>query len=253
VNAAEYRRMFNAEDRHWWYVALHELIISLVAAEATAKGPLQIFDAGCGTGRLAELLAPYGRVSGCDTSPEAIACCEERGLTTMERTDLQEVTLPVDHFDLITCIDLLYHRGIADDVEILQKLRGALKPGGLLLIHLVADPALYSSHDVAVHTRERYTRAVLQERLERAGLVTERLSYRMTALYPLIFLWRRWRRPDRAKSRSPEKVVSDVALPPALVNTALLQLLRGENWLLRHVNLPCGSSLFAICRRPLWP
>lgn len=249
MNVSEYRRMFNAEDRHWWYVSLHELITSLVAAEAKARGALQIFDAGCGTGRLAELLTPYGTISGCDASPEAIACCEERGLTGMGRISLQEVTLPADHFDVITCIDVLYHRGIVDDVEIMKKLCAALKPGGLLLIHLVADPALYSSHDVAVHTRERYTRAVLQERLERAGLRTERLSYRLTVLFPLIAAWRRLRRHSGEKSRPTETVVSDVSLPPALVNTALLQLMRGENRLLRHADLPFGSSLFAICRR----
>lgn len=241
--------MFNAEDRHWWYVALHELIISRVATEAATRGPLQIFDAGCGTGRLAELLRPYGSVSGCDASLAAIAFCRQRGLTAMEQISLQEVTLPANYFDVITCIDVLYHRGIDDDVEILEKLRRALKPGGLLLIHLVACPALYSSHDVAVHSRERYTRARLQERLARAGLVTERLSYRLTVLFPLIAIWRRLRR-GVTKNAMTTKVTSDVSLPPTLINAALLHLMRAENWLLRHRDLPFGSSLLAICRRP---
>ena len=249
MNAAEYRRMFAVEDRHWWYVSLHELILSWVTAEATAKGRLQIFDAGCGSGRLAELLAPYGDVSGCDASPLAIAFCAERGLKGVKEADLQEMTLPANHFDVITCIDVLYHRGIADDVEILKKLRAALKPGGLLLIHLVADPSLYSSHDVAVHSRERYTRPLLQGRLERTGLVIERLTYRLTTLFPLIATWRRLRRRDVADASQAEEVVSDVALPPAPLNSALLRLMRTENWLLRHLDLPFGSSLLAICRR----
>lgn len=248
MNSAEYQRMFNAEDRHWWYVALHELIISRVATEAATRGPLQIFDAGCGTGRLAELLAPYGAVSGCDASAEAIAFCRQRGLMTMEEIALQRVTLPPNHFDVITCIDVLYHQGIRDDVEILEKLRAALKPGGLLIIHLVAAPALYSSHDVAVHTRERYTRARLQERLARAGLVTERLSYRLTALFPLIAIWR-WLRRVVTKIAMTAEITSDLSLPPPLINAGLLQLMRTENWLLRHMDLPCGSSLLAICRR----
>lgn len=249
MNAAEYQRMFVVEDRHWWYVALHELILSWVAAEAEAKGPLQIFDAGCGTGRLAQLLAPYGEISGCDTSPLAIAFCRRRGLSAMTQASLQDVTLPIDHYDVITCIDVLYHRGIDDDGAVLEKLRSALKPGGLLLIHLVAGPALYSSHDVAVHSRERYTRTLLQERLERAGLAIERLTYRLSTLFPLIAAWRRLRRREVSDASQAEEVVSDVALPPALINTALLSLIRLENRLLRHLNLPCGSSLFAVCRR----
>lgn len=249
MNVAEYRRMFNAEDRHWWYVSLHEAVLALVAAEAAAKGPLEIFDAGCGTGRLAELLAPYGAVSGCDASPEAIAFCAERGLTGMKQINLEDVTLPPDHFDVITCIDVLYHRAIADDVDILRKLRIALKPGGLLIIHLVADPSLYSSHDLAVHTRERYTRPQLRGRLEQAGLVIERLSYRLSVLYPLIATWRRSRQRDPANDRQTEEVTSDVSLPPFLINSALLTLMRMENWLLRHLDLPFGSSLLAVCRR----
>lgn len=249
MNAAEYPRMFSVEDRHWWYVALHEVILPLVAAEATAKGPLQIFDAGCGTGRLAELLAPYGVVRGCDAAAEAITFCRQRGLTGMEHSPLQQVILPANHFDVITCIDVLYHQGISDDVEVLKKLRAALKPGGLLLIHLVAGPALYSRHDLAVHTRERYTRPRLQQRLKRAGLITERLTYRLTSLFPLIAAWRRLRRRDVVNASRAEEVVSDVALPPALLNAALLRVMRTENWLLRHSDLPFGSSLLAICRR----
>jgi SAM-dependent methyltransferase len=251
VNTAEYRRMFSVEDRHWWYVALHELILSLVAAEGTAKGPLQIFDAGCGTGRLAELLTPYGDISGCDASPLAIAFCRQRGLAAMEQTFLQNVALPTNHYDVITCIDVLYHRGINDDVAILNKLRAALKPGGLLIIHLVAGPSLYSSHDVAVHSRERYTRPLLHQRLEKAGLIIERLTYRLAVLFPLIVIWRRLRRRDVSEAKQTEEIVSDVALPSTPINAALLRLIRAENWLLRHHDLPFGSSLLAICRRPL--
>ena len=248
MNEAEYQRMFRVEDRHWWYIALHELVISQVAAEATAKGPLQIFDAGCGTGRLAELLSPYGEISGCDASPLAIAFCRQRGLSSMTQAALQDVTLPANHFDVITCIDVLYHRGIDDDVAVLERLRTALKPGGLLLIHLVAAPALYSSHDLAVHSRERYTRPLLQQRLEKAGFTIAQLTYRVATLFPLIAAWRRLRR--REPDVAPSEVVSDLSLPPALINAALLRLMRAENWLLRHVNLPCGSSLLAVCRRP---
>lgn len=249
MNTAEYRRMFSVEDQHWWYVALHEVIVALVEAEAKAKGRLQIFDAGCGTGRLAELLAPYGAVSGCDASADAIAFCRQRGLAGMVHTTLQQVILPARHFDVITCIDVLYHQGISDDVEVLKRLRAALKPGGLLLIHLVAGPALYSRHDVAVHTRERYTRSLLQGRLNRAGLVTERLTYRLTTLFPLIAAWRSWRRQGKNATAQSGEVASDVALPPPLLNSLLLGLMRLENQLLRHHDLPCGSSLLAICRR----
>ena len=76
MNQREYRRMFEVEDRHWWYVGLHELILAQVGRIAASAGePLRILDAGCGTGRLMELLASAGSVEGCDISPDAVAFC----------------------------------------------------------------------------------------------------------------------------------------------------------------------------------
>ena len=53
MEPAEYALMDDAEDRMWWYRALHA---RLVEALAGALGP--VLDAGCGTGGL---LARLGR------------------------------------------------------------------------------------------------------------------------------------------------------------------------------------------------
>lgn len=38
MNDREYQLMYQAEQHHWWYRALHELILRFVAAEAGWRG-----------------------------------------------------------------------------------------------------------------------------------------------------------------------------------------------------------------------
>ena len=123
--------MYRVEDFHWWYRALHELILAAVSREYRSKGALAILDAGCGTGRLCQLLQPYGSVAGFDLSDEALSCCRERGVGNLFRADLNAFAVRPGSFDMITSIDTLYHQWIIDERAILKKFREALKPGGV--------------------------------------------------------------------------------------------------------------------------
>lgn len=250
MNCPEYRRMFEAEDSHWWYVGLHELILHYIEIEAQRVGrPLQILDAGCGTGRLMQLMSKFGPVTGYDASHEAVDYCRRRGMAASV-ADLNDLQLEPDHFDLITSIDVLYHAAIKDDVDVLKRLYAALKPGGLLILNLVAHEFLRSSHDVAVHTRERYTCHSLQQRVSAAGFVTEKATYRVCSLFPLIAGYRLLRLGGNGEATvNRATVASDVALPHPLINGALLAVIRLENCMLHHCELPVGSSVFLVARK----
>ncbi len=246
----EYRRMFDVEEIHWWYVGLHQLVLSLVGREARSRGRrLEIFDAGCGTGRLAQLMSGIGHVEGCDSSDIAIGFCRARGLDGIGLADLNVADLPRGRYDVITAMDLLYHANIRDDSAVLEKFRDALRPGGLLLLHLPAWPCLFSTHDLAVETRERYRRKPLLRKLKGAGFDVEFISYRVFFLFPLMALYRLLKRILHRFARVRE-TRSDVALPPRPVNACLLGLIRLENRLLGRCALPCGTSLLAVARAP---
>ena len=114
------------------------------------------------------------------------------------------------------------------------------------------DPALEairSAHDDAVHTRERYRRSVVRERLVAAGLMPVSVSYRLAELTPFIALHRLARRwwPRHAE----EEAASDVYLLHPWMNRALLATLRFDNRMLERFSLPFGTSVFAVARRPL--
>lgn len=250
MNLIEYTRMYEVEDHHWWYVGLHNLILETVQRESLRLGrPLRIFDAGCGTGRLCQLMSMKGHtVEGCDMSEEALRLCQHRGVDNVFQADLNTIDLEPETFDVITSIDVLYHAGIADDVEVMRHFRRALKPGGLLILNLVAHEFLRSTHDIAVHTRERYTTKTLSLRLLKAGFNVESAGYRVSLLFPLILVYRliaRFLHPQKSASNS---INSDIHMPNKIINSLLLNLIRLENSALDHFFMPFGSSVFAVAR-----
>lgn len=252
MNLIEYSRMFEAEDHHWWYVGLHQLIFEVVQKESRRLGrALKIFDAGCGTGRLCQILTAHGHsVSGCDTSEEALRFCRLRGVSDVYQADLNNVELETAIFDVITSVDVLYHTGIADDVAVMRRLRNGLKPGGMLVLNLVAYEFLRSTHDVAVHTRERYTRAMLCERLKGAGFEIAFATNRVSILFPFIAVFRVLARITVNRIADPGEVSSDTFVPHRLINALLLKVMGLENILLGVTALPFGSSVFVVARKP---
>jgi SAM-dependent methyltransferase len=251
VNLIEYNRMYEAEDRHWWYVGLHNLVLGTVQRESRRLGrPLDIFDAGCGTGRLAQLLTAQGhRVAGCDASEEALRLCRLRGIDSMVIADLNAIEIEPETYDVITSIDVLYHTDVADDRAVMRRLQRGIKSGGMLILNLVAHEFLRSTHDIAVHTRERYTRGTLCQRLRGAGFDIDFATYRICILFPLIMAYRMLSRRAVSQETNPEDVASDVSSPHILVNALLLKTVELENLILKVTALPFGSSVFVVARK----
>lgn len=250
MNPREYRQMYGVEEFHWWYVTLHDLITRTVARERHRAGKgLRMLDAGCGTGRLCQLLEPFGSIVGCDISEEALACCRERGVATF-RADLNRLDLPAEGYDVITSIDTLYHQWITDEAAVLKLFFTGLKPGGLLIVNLVAHEFLRGSHDIAVQTRRRYTRSEVVAMLRSAGFSVELATYRLGLLFPLFALHRFLCRLTTA-GRAPEEVRSDVTPLHPLPNALLTNLSRMENRLIPHCPIPVGTSVFAVARKPV--
>ena len=241
--------MFDVEDAHWWYASLHRLIRDVVAGERAGKGPLEIFDAGCGTGRLCQLLSEFGAVSGCDMSRLAVDRCAERGLPDISLLDLNDGDVGRSRYDVVTSIDVLYHQWVKDEAAVLRKLGDALRPGGVLIFQSPAFRFLRSRHDAAVLTGRRYTKKQVRRLVEEAGLAVETITYRVFFLFPLIAAYRFAQKPF--VGRRGAAVVSDVAMPPLLINRMLLKVHLWENALLKRRSLPFGTSVFAVARKPL--
>ena len=133
MNIAEYERMFDAEERQWWYVGMRSISNSLLGPALHPATGLRLLDAGCGTGQNLRELAGHGRAVGVDLSPEALSFCTRRGVTGV-RGNLLQLPFPDACFDVVTSFDVLYHAWVKDDLAVVRELVRVLRPGGRAVI-----------------------------------------------------------------------------------------------------------------------
>jgi ubiquinone/menaquinone biosynthesis C-methylase UbiE len=96
----------------------------------------RVLEIGCGTGGFARHLADRSeQVLALDLSPEMIRLARERSTQfsniEFQLADVCEQSLPAESFDCVTSIATLHHLPLA---EVLQKMKEALNPGGVLLV-----------------------------------------------------------------------------------------------------------------------
>jgi 2-polyprenyl-3-methyl-5-hydroxy-6-metoxy-1,4-benzoquinol methylase len=242
-----YYEMFAVEDKHWWYVGLHELVLLLINKLLPHQN-LKILDAGCGTGGLLSILSRLGsEIEGFDCSEDALNFCRERGLNNVFKADINNWEPNPNSYDLITSMDVLYHEWVYDEIKVLRTLAGGLKKNGIFMANYPAFPFLSRYHDKVVMTRERYTKKNLKKYLAEAGLAPRILSYRLPHVFLILLLLRL----DENKKGENAIGKSDVAeIPSGLINRLLIQIGRLENRIIaRGISIPFGSSLFVVAKK----
>jgi SAM-dependent methyltransferase len=191
-------------------------------------------------------LADHGCASGIDVAGLALYYCRHRGLKRLAQTSVEELPFKDQSFDLITCIDVLYHVNVAQEGPALQEFYRVLKPAGWLLIQVPAFEALRGHHDLEVHTRHRYTAPELRSRVEAAGFEAVRVSYANSFLFPAAaakrLVERRW--------PAIGWLGSDLMPVPGWLNDVLRGILALECRLITRVSLPIGLSVMALARKP---
>lgn len=240
----EYQRLFATDDQLWWFRGRWQVLArALRKAFPDQSRPPLVLDAGCGTGANLLHLQRIAKPVGVDLSPDALAFAKERVPGKLVRGSVLVLPFREAAFDAVISNDVLYHQWVTDDVEALRELARVLKPGGVLLVHVAAMELFRGSHDVVNLTRHRYTAAEMRGKLRSAGLQVECVTYRNTLLAPVLLA-------RRAIHKSDGHSDSDLAVPAAWLNNALTGVLSLENALLRFSNMPFGSSVFAIARKP---
>jgi SAM-dependent methyltransferase len=237
-----YRRHFESEDEHWWFVGRRAVLWSLTRRAGLPARP-RILDAGCGTGRNLQEFGALGDAQGVDPSPEAIEFCRRRGLQAVTEARLESLPFADGSFDLILATDVLEH--IEHDADALTELRRVSAPGGRLLITVPAYDWLWSQHDDAHHHYRRYTMHQLQEQVQATGWRPLVQTYFNSLLLPPIAVVRTLARRQRAGNGR-----SDFELTPGRLNRLLAQPMRAEAALIaRGARLPAGVSVGMVCAR----
>ncbi|MBW7957407.1 MAG: class I SAM-dependent methyltransferase [Deltaproteobacteria bacterium] len=241
----EYGKMYELEESFWWFRGKDRILHGLLkktGAGATRGG--KILDIGCGTGRVLENLRVYGETYGIDFSATAIAFCRERGLKKLVRGTGDVLPFRDGVFDVVTALDVFCHRGIRDNKAALKEVARTLRSGGRFILSEPAFMFLYGPHDESQHCKQRFNAAEMKELMASCGLKIEKLSYFNFILFPLVLAHRLAMRWSGLKSQSDVKEINPV------LNSILFLFLRLEAGLLRFMNLPAGSSVICVARKP---
>lgn len=241
MQSDEYAAMYHSENDMWWYKGLRQVLKYTLKNYKNAV----IIDAGCGTGKNMEAFIQLGHdVHGFDISEEAIQFCHKRGLKNVILGDITTTNYPDEYADAILSLDVL---GILEKNQIdvfMNKACNILKKGGKLLIHVAALPMLYSQHDVVCSIKQRYTKKSMKSLLKGyPSFQIKKMSYRVFFLFPLVAVVKFWKKIQKGT------VKTDQGVPPRFINFLLTQIQYLENFCLRFMNFPIGSSLYVVLEK----
>ena len=248
MRPTEIAKMFELEDTYWWFVGrrelIRELLLRAVPRLSTFDSRLSVLDIGCGTGATLKAIADLGMTIGVDRSPEALQLCRRRGLRDLVLAEAESLPVVSGSAEVMLALDLLEH--IEDDAAACREFARVLRPGGLLLVTVPAQPWLWSEHDEALDHLRRYRGKRLRRILVEAGFRIERLSPVITTMLLPIAALRLAQRILPRRKGAPETAF---IIPPKPISWVLTTLLRLERLWLRRFSLPVGVSLFAVARR----
>lgn len=244
MEADEYRKLAEVEDRMWYFRALNRRIVRFLArAGAVAPAGARLLDAGCGTGGLLRDLRrafPSAELTGLDFSARACALARERTDATVVEGTVTALPFASCSFDAVVSADVVCQ--VEDGARALRELARVVRPGGTVVVNVPAFLWLWSYHDDTCQTRRRFTRPEVRALFAAAGLVVDFDSYANLPALPLIWA--------RRKLLPPVSPTSDVRLYPRPVETIFSAMASLEfAWLRLGVRSPVGSSVFVVGHR----
>lgn len=238
----ELEKMYRLEDTYWWFVGRRQLVRNLVQKYAP-QAPCML-DAGCGTGGTMDYLQDLGEITGVDFAAEALKFCKERGHESLGRCQIEALPFASSTFDVVVCCDILEH--LDDDIAGLNETLRVLKPGGVAIYTLPAYQWLWSEHDEALSHRRRYSARDFLNRLKGVNIKLLKISYAVTAVFPIVLAVRVLNRLRLHKMGKPHTQLMSL---PKWANILLIKVLNMEAYWLLRGNLPFGTSLVAVVQK----
>lgn len=237
-----YREMFENELTHGWYIGTRNHLIKTLKQNCTTSS--RILDAGAGTGGTILLLkkAGFRNVIGLEKSDIAIRYSRQRGIKII-KGDINRLPFKKDSFDVVICLDVLYHQGVNPNLAI-KEFQRVLKKEGLLYLQEPAYNFLKSRHDITIATSRRFTRNQIAKMIIMAGFKILKASYFNTLMFLPIAAKRLI-----DKTRNKDDIASDVAPLSPLANSLIYNLLKIESFLISYVNLPFGLSIICLAKK----
>ncbi len=248
MNETEYEVMAGAEQTHWWYRSLHQLVLNHVN-RYFKENKICIVDAGCGTGGLINFMKQNGftNIKGFDISEHATRHAA-RYHQQVFKGDIREIDryFISGSVDVIISNDCLYFLNEDEQRKTLEQAYSLLSSNGLLILNMPALQWFRGMHDESVGIRQRFSKSKARNIIDtkRFDIVAE--MYWPFLLSPFIWATRFWQR-IMMKINPKPTYKSDLKKEPAFINKLLYGITAAENK--TFISKPFGSSLFIALRK----
>ncbi len=224
-------------ENHWYYISKGRAMLKFLA---DIKVP-EVLDVGAGTGIFTRQLLDANL---CHSAVCVDPNYNEENIVEHNNKPIR-FTRSVDSVPqkLILMMDVLEH--VADDLELLESYTDKLEAGGHVFITVPAFQFLWSGHDVFLEHYRRYTIAMLEKVLLKAGMTPIKSRYFFGSLFPVAAAMRligKARR-DQVRVKSELKSHSD------WLNKVLTAVHDIERHTLFRFNKFFGLSVFCLCRK----
>lgn len=218
-----------------------EINTTLLENYLPKDGKLKILDVGCGPGAALIYLSKFGDVIGIDKSDEALKFARTRGKVI--KGDISSLPFEKETFDLVVCLDVLYHKWVNTEKALLE-IKRVLKSRGTVLIREPAYDWFKSSEDIASQTKHRFTTGEIKNKFQNSFDILK-LTYVNFFLFPIAFV----KRLPEVLGVKAKKEVGDATSIPSFLNNFLLFIFRIERALIAHVNFPFGTSVLLVAKK----
>jgi len=219
---------------HWYYRAKAAALLRTLGGEPF-RG---ILDVGAGSGFFSRYLLLHTTATHAvcvDTAykTESDSLCGGKPLAFRRKIETCDA-------DVVLLMDVLEHAD--DEAVLLRPYVEAVNPGTRFVITVPAFQFLWSSHDIFLEHRRRYTIRQLVATLEQCRLGLDTSHYYFAAVFPLATALRLLERIRRPAKSAPK---SQLRRELWLVNSALAAACALERPFMRH-NQMFGLSVFAV-------
>lgn len=251
INYDEYRMMYEAEEKLWWYRILHEKVLKEIQIKFQENKQIKILDAGCGTGGLMSFLIKHGykNIQGFDYSADAVSFCKERNLN-VQQTDITNFdnVFSKESFDIIVNDDVVYQFDNSTITNVFLTFQSILKSDGIIITNNNAFNIFYGTHDIAVGGKQRFRLSDFKKNFSTLQLKIVYYSYWSLILSPLILLVRFTQQVQlKLNLIDLKNIKSDVTVPSNFVNNFFYKVVKFEESIFRKGIF--GSSLFMVLKK----
>lgn len=242
-----FENLYKTEVNNFWFEVRNLIIGETLQNYLPVHS--RLIEVGCGTGFVSRYLKEIGYHVECgDLHLEGLQYCKERDAgEAYYQFNLYDPVFS-EEYDAYCAFDVLEH--LEHDKRALDNMYAGLKPGGFLFLTVPACKAIWSYADEYAGHKRRYSTKDLERKVQSAGFEVIRLTHFMAFLFPVIALSRLlFRSNNRKKSEyqneKGNRVMKELE-PSPLLNKLFYHIFRMELPLLRHMNLPFGSSLLCV-------